>query len=115
MKQSEIKGTINFAINRLDGDKFEISYDQNLDNDIAILAMAQYVNSILEGHFRKMKSSAKGKQLTAINGMIEKANKSRIGLTAMLSYTMASKESWDAARADAKAKSEVLSDTDPEQ
>lgn len=99
----EIKGTIDYSITKGEGDKFEISYSQNLDNDIAILAMAQYVNGLLEDHFKKAKSAAEGKRLKAFNEMLQKATKSRMGLTAMLSYTMASREQWEAAKAEAAA------------
>jgi len=110
----EIKGTIDYSITKGEGDKFEISYSQSLDNDIAVLAMAQYVNSIFEQHFKQLKSSAEGKRLKAFNEMLLKVNKSRIGLTSLLSYSMASREQWVAAKAEAAAKKEAEEKADTE-
>lgn len=108
----EIKGQINFSVKKHENGAMELSYDQNLENDIGALAVSQAVLVEMEKHFKRMKQFATEKQkgapkLKTVNGHLEKVTKAMMGIQFLTGYNLSAYEHWQKEKeAAAKAKEE---------
>ena len=95
----EIKGTINFSINKDDQDGIRLNYEQNLENDLGALAICQGVLVEMENHFLKLKKAASEKikgapKLKDVNSHLEKIKKGRSAINFATGYSMSMYETW---------------------
>lgn len=95
----EIKGTITFTVSRHENGGLQLSYDQNLENDIGALAICQGVLVEMENHFLKMKKAATEKikgapKLKDVNSQIEKIKNGQRAISFATGYSVSMYETW---------------------
>jgi hypothetical protein len=107
----EIKGTINFSLTREADGQMKLSYDQNLENDIGALAVAQSVMAEMENHFKRMKSASKQKltgapALKDANENLARVSKGLSAMQHLTGYNIHAYEQWTAEKAKTKKSQE---------
>lgn len=91
---TEIKGTIDYTISKNESGNWELSYNQNLENDLASIALCQSVVTAIKEDFVKRKSDSAGKVKKAYSDMIGKLSTTQMGLNKSFTFMISNYEAW---------------------
>jgi hypothetical protein len=84
MKEPKIiTGTIHYTL-KVDEEHTEIEYNTTLNNDLAVLSMAQYISEMCAVGQRELKKYSKGKEKQAISANLDRILKGRNALNIMI-------------------------------
>jgi len=84
----QIEGTITYKVKQ-DENGISLSYESTLENDIAAMAIAEYVCNEWLTLMKEEKSNHKGKVKTQINDRINKTLQVQSGLKTLTDYSFA--------------------------
>jgi len=84
----QIEGTITYKVNQ-DENGISLSYESTLENDIAAMAIAEYVCNEWITLMKEEKANHKGKVKTQINDRINKTLQVQSGLKTLTDYSFA--------------------------
>lgn len=84
----EITGTIPYTLKISDEGEWDIKYDSSIHNDMASLAISQYVMESIAVNLREEKKNASGKVKKAFAAKLDKCVSGRFGLQVICDYML---------------------------
>jgi hypothetical protein len=84
----EITGSIGYKLKISEKGEWEIEYDSTLHNDMASLAIAQYVMENIAVNLREEKKNSSGAIKKAFSAKLDKAISGRFGLQVICNYML---------------------------
>lgn len=85
----KITGTIPFELTIDENDNWDITYENSLDNDMAIIAISQSILEVICANLSLEKKKATGKDLKHIKNVLEKGMAARFGSQLICEYMQA--------------------------
>jgi hypothetical protein len=90
----EIKGTINYTLSKKEDGSWGLSYDQNIENDLAAVATSYHVAESIKQHFKSSKEKSQGKVLGQFAKAENRVAKQCLELKSLFTFLTTEFESW---------------------
>lgn len=110
----EIKGNIEYSLTISDDGKWDIKYGSTIHNDMASLAIAQYVMESIAVNLREEKNNASGKVKKAYAAKLDKAISGRFGVQVICDYMLDNYIPYMKYLEEAETKRDVIANIPPE-
>ena len=111
----QIEGTIKYKVELNDKGETVLEYESTLENDIAAMAIAEYVCSEWINHIKEEKSNHTGKVKAQINDRLNRTLQVKSGLKTLTDYAFAMYKVFKGLGASADAKEENSDDINKEE